>query len=104
CSARVSASMAASVLATSWKAASTVAQALARTRAQLQWGDASALALLLAQQQQAQAEINLVQARAQRFTDAAALFQALGGGWWNAPADPASPTLSSIASSSSATP
>jgi hypothetical protein len=24
-----------------------------------------------------------VQAQANRFTDAAALFQALGGGWWN---------------------
>jgi outer membrane protein TolC len=26
-----------------------------------------------------------VQARAARLTDTAALFQALGGGWWNAP-------------------
>jgi hypothetical protein len=29
-----------------------------------------------------------VQADAQRFTDVAALFRALGGGWWNAPHDP----------------
>ncbi|MGO8914444.1 MAG: hypothetical protein ACLQJR_00890, partial [Stellaceae bacterium] len=27
--------------------------------------------------------INLVQAQASRFGDTAALFQALGGGWWN---------------------
>jgi len=26
-----------------------------------------------------------VQARANRFADTAALFQALGGGWWNKP-------------------
>jgi len=30
-----------------------------------------------------QAILNLVQARATRFGDAAALYQALGGGWWN---------------------
>jgi len=27
--------------------------------------------------------VALVQARAARFADTAALFQALGGGWWN---------------------
>ncbi|MGQ3124536.1 efflux transporter outer membrane subunit [Variovorax sp.] len=88
-------------LQASVRAERTAAQALARTRAQLQWGDASALALLLAQQQQAQAEINHVQARAQRLTHAAALFQALGGGWWNAPADPRPPAAAPVASSSS---
>jgi len=30
-----------------------------------------------------QAIISLVQARAARYADTAALFQALGGGWWN---------------------
>ena len=30
-----------------------------------------------------QARIALVQAQAARFADTAALFQALGGGWWN---------------------
>jgi outer membrane protein TolC len=30
-----------------------------------------------------QAEIALVQAEANRYSDTAALFQALGGGWWN---------------------
>jgi outer membrane protein TolC len=27
----------------------------------------------------------LVQAQASRFSDTVALFEALGGGWWNAP-------------------
>jgi outer membrane protein TolC len=27
--------------------------------------------------------INLIQAKASRYPDTAALFQALGGGWWN---------------------
>jgi len=74
-------------LQASIKAERTAAQSLARTRKQVQLGDASALALRLAQQAQQQAQLNLVQARALRLTDAAALFQALGGGWWNAPAD-----------------
>jgi outer membrane protein TolC len=30
-----------------------------------------------------QSVINLAQAQANRFADTAALFQALGGGWWN---------------------
>ena len=35
------------------------------------------------QQAYQQALITRVQAQANRFTDTAALFQALGGGWWN---------------------
>jgi NodT family efflux transporter outer membrane factor (OMF) lipoprotein len=46
-------------------------------------GDVSYLAALNAQQAYQQAVINLVQAQANRFADTAALFQALGGGWWN---------------------
>jgi outer membrane protein TolC len=30
-----------------------------------------------------QALLSRIQAQANRFTDTAALFQALGGGWWN---------------------
>ncbi|WP_432725326.1 efflux transporter outer membrane subunit [Variovorax sp. W6] len=67
------------------KAERTASQSLARTQAQVRLGDASALSLRVAQQVQQQALLNLVQARALRLTDAAALFQALGGGWWNAP-------------------
>jgi len=39
--------------------------------------------MLNAEQTYQQALINLVQARANRYADTAALFQALGGGWWN---------------------
>lgn len=67
------------------KAERTASQSLARTRTQVRLGDASPLALRIAQQAEQQAQLNLVQARALRLTDAAALFQALGGGWWNAP-------------------
>jgi outer membrane protein TolC len=38
---------------------------------------------LNAQRTQQQALIGLVQAQATRYADTAALFQALGGGWWN---------------------
>ncbi len=55
--------------------------------AQRQWQDGYAgyLALLNAEQAYQQARINLVQAQASRFADTAALFQALGGGWWHRP-------------------
>ncbi|SCX66369.1 efflux transporter outer membrane subunit [Variovorax sp. EL159] len=88
------------------KAERTASQSLARTRKQVQLGDASALSLRLAQQAQQQALLNLVQARALRLTDAAALFQALGGGWWNAPPDgvaAVSASHSSIATASKST-
>ncbi|THD80515.1 MAG: efflux transporter outer membrane subunit [Phenylobacterium sp.] len=51
---------------------------------QRQWRDgyASYLTLLSAEQAYQQARINLVQAQANRYADTAALFQALGGGWW----------------------
>jgi NodT family efflux transporter outer membrane factor (OMF) lipoprotein len=53
------------------------------SRQQWQSGYAGYLALLTAEQAYNQAVINLVQAQANRFADTAALFQALGGGWWN---------------------
>jgi outer membrane protein TolC len=52
-------------------------------RNQWQSGYANYLALLNAEQTYQQAMINLVQAQANRYADTAALFQALGGGWWN---------------------
>jgi len=45
------------------------------------------LALINAQRQFQQAKIALVDAQAARFADTAALFVAMGGGWWNAPAE-----------------
>jgi outer membrane protein TolC len=52
---------------------------------QRQWKDGyiSYLVLLSAEQADQQTQINLVQAQANRYADTAALFQALGGGWWH---------------------
>ena len=59
------------------------------------------LSLLVAENSYQQTTIILVQAEASRYADTAALFQALGGGWWNrsdgvgtdvAPRDPRSLT------------
>ncbi|OOG60390.1 histidine kinase [Rhodanobacter sp. C03] len=52
---------------------------------QRQWKDgyANYLSLLSAEQADQQARVNLVQAQANRYADTAALFQALGGGWWH---------------------
>ncbi len=69
------------------KAAATAADAAKATLdlAQRQWQDGYAgyLALLSAEQAYQQARISLVQAQASRYADTAALFQALGGGWWH---------------------
>ncbi len=46
-------------------------------------GTISLVAVLNAEQSLQQAELSLVQAQANRYADTAALFQALGGGWWN---------------------
>jgi NodT family efflux transporter outer membrane factor (OMF) lipoprotein len=53
------------------------------TTRQMQVGYTNYLALLSAEQNYQQAVINLVQAQSNRYADTAALFQALGGGWWN---------------------
>lgn len=56
---------------------------LVLTRDQYRLGGVSYLSLLTAEQQYQQARINRIQAQATRYADTAALFQALGGGWWN---------------------
>ena len=53
------------------------------TQKQYKLGAVSYLVLLDAERQYQQASIYRIQARAARYIDAAALFQALGGGWWN---------------------
>jgi NodT family efflux transporter outer membrane factor (OMF) lipoprotein len=58
-------------------------ESLEVTREQLKVGGANYLALLNAQRQYNLAKAALVQAQATRYADTAALFQALGGGWWN---------------------
>jgi len=46
-------------------------------------GSVSYLALLNAEQAYQQAVVNRIQSQANRYADTAALFQSLGGGWWN---------------------
>jgi NodT family efflux transporter outer membrane factor (OMF) lipoprotein len=57
------------------------------TRRRQAAGDAGILEVLNAELTYQQAALALVQARAARFSDTAALFQALGGGWWNRDVD-----------------
>jgi NodT family efflux transporter outer membrane factor (OMF) lipoprotein len=52
-------------------------------RSQYKLGAVTYVTLLNAQRSYAQALLALVQAQASRFADTAALYQALGGGWWN---------------------
>jgi outer membrane protein TolC len=49
---------------------------------QSQAGYAGYLALLSAEQAYQQGRVSLILAEANRYADTAALFQALGGGWW----------------------
>lgn len=57
------------------------------TEKQYEVGGVSYLSLLTAQQQYQTTKIARIQAEAARYTDTAALFQALGGGWWNREGD-----------------
>jgi NodT family efflux transporter outer membrane factor (OMF) lipoprotein len=66
-------------------AEATAREALDLTQRQYKLGAVSYLILLNAQRQYQQSKIALVQASAARYADTAALFQALGGGWWNQP-------------------
>lgn len=59
---------------------------LGLTRRQYQNGSVSYLPLLNAERDYQQALIGQIDAQARRMADTAALFQALGGGWWNRPA------------------
>jgi NodT family efflux transporter outer membrane factor (OMF) lipoprotein len=58
-------------------------QSLELTSQQYRVGAVSYLALLDAQRSYQQTRLGLAQAQATRYADTAALFQALGGGWWN---------------------
>lgn len=55
------------------------------TERQYRLGGTNYLALLNAQQQYQTVRLSVIQAKAARYNDTAALFQALGGGWWNKP-------------------
>jgi outer membrane protein TolC len=59
------------------------ADALRVSRARYAAGSISSLDLLVLARAYQQARIAQLQAQAARYADTAALFQALGGGWWN---------------------
>jgi len=71
----------AQALAAATEAVASAQRTLKLTRQQLEAGGVNALALCNAEQAYQQARAALVQARAARLTDTAALFQALGGAW-----------------------
>lgn len=65
------------------EAESLARQSLELITAQYRLGAVSYLSLLDIQRTYLQTRVSLVQAQAARYADTAALFQALGGGWWN---------------------
>lgn len=73
----------ADALAAQTAAERSAADSLTLVRAQYKSGGASYLQVLSSEQTYQTAAVALVKARAQRYADTAALFQALGGGWWN---------------------
>lgn len=73
----------ADLLAAAARAERAAGASLGIARRQLELGSISYLALLNAEQTSQQARLSLIQAQAARLSDTAALFQALGGGWWN---------------------
>ena len=64
-------------------AAQSASDSLALSQEQYKNGAINYLVLLNADRTYQQARITLVQAQATRYADTVALFQALGGGWWN---------------------
>jgi len=73
----------ADALAAAQTSADAAAKSLAIAQRQLALGDIPEVALLNAQQTVQQAQIAVASAQAGRYADTVALFQALGGGWWN---------------------
>ena len=57
-------------------------KALDMVETELKAGQVSISVLLTSQQNYQQSRLSLIQARALLLQDTAALFQALGGGWW----------------------
>ncbi len=73
----------ASALAAAGEAEQAAKVTLDLTLRQNQTGYVNYLTLLSAEQAYQQAVVNRIQAQATRFSDTAALYQALGGGWWH---------------------
>ncbi|MEP7186365.1 MAG: efflux transporter outer membrane subunit [Rhodanobacter sp.] len=64
------------------KAADAASTSLKLSQQLVRDGAASHLQLVTAEQASQQSQIALIQAQASRYADTAALYQALGGGWW----------------------
>ena len=73
----------ADLLAATVAAEQTAAASLNLVQQQYQLGSVNYLSLLNAQTTYQNAIVGRVKAQAARYSDTAALFQALGGGWWN---------------------
>lgn len=67
------------------KAEKAAFESLQISRLQLKLGDNSTILILANLELWHRAKINLIIEQARRLSDTAALFQALGGGWWNKP-------------------
>ncbi len=67
------------------RAERTAYASLTLMRNQYRLGGVDFISLLNVEQQYQEAKISRIQAQATRYTDTAALFQALGGGWWHKP-------------------
>jgi NodT family efflux transporter outer membrane factor (OMF) lipoprotein len=67
------------------RALSAAAESLSLIQANYRAGTVNYLQVLIADAQYQQAQLGYIQAVGQRLQDTAALFVALGGGWWNAP-------------------
>ena len=70
-------------LAANEAAARAAARSLSLAQLQFGAGGVAYLSVLTAQTQYQNAVLGLIRAQAARYTDTAALFTALGGGWWN---------------------
>ena len=73
----------ADALAAAQTSADAAAKSLAIAQRQLALGDIPEVAVLNAQQTAQQAQIAVASVQSNRYADTVALFQALGGGWWN---------------------
>jgi NodT family efflux transporter outer membrane factor (OMF) lipoprotein len=74
------------------ESASVARHSLELAQKEFRYGATTYLTLLNAERQYQQTRIDLAQSQAQRYADTAALFQSLGGGWWNPPPQDAAPS------------
>ena len=69
----------------SYQAAKSAKSTFGVTTQQFDFGGVNYLSLLDSQEQYLETQLQLIKAQATRYSDTVALYQALGGGWWNHP-------------------